>query len=82
MDWKRKLTSRKLWLAAAAFISGLITAFGGGESLATTVSGCLLQFGAVVAYILAEGWVDANSALTVSIEKVVEDEGYEDDDLT
>lgn len=78
MDWKRKLTSRKLWMAAAAFVSGLITAFGGGESLAATVSGCLLQFGAVVAYILAEGWIDANSALTVSIEKAVEDEVYEE----
>ena len=56
----RKLTSRKLWLAVALFISGLITAFGGGEETAATVSGCLMQGGAVVAYILAEGWADAN----------------------
>lgn len=74
MDWKRKLTSRKLWLAVAAFISGLITAFGGADSLATTISGCLLQFGAVVSYILAEGWIDANSAVTVAIEQVTDNE--------
>lgn len=56
----RKLTSRKLWLAVALFISGLITAFGGEAESAEIVSGCIMQGGAVVAYILAEGWADAN----------------------
>lgn len=58
----RKLTSRKLWMAVALFISGLITAFGGEADVAETVSGCLMQGGAVVAYILAEGWADAGNA--------------------
>lgn len=56
----RKLTSRKLWLAVALFISGLITAFGGEAESAEVVSGCIMQGGAVIAYILAEGWADAN----------------------
>ena len=56
----RKLTSRKLWMAVALFVSGMITAFGGQPGTAETVSGCLMQFGAVVAYVLAEGWADAN----------------------
>lgn len=55
----RKLSSRKLWLAVALFISGLITAFGGNSGVAETVSGCIMQGGAVVAYIIAEGWADA-----------------------
>lgn len=55
----RKLTSRKLWLAVALFISGLITAFGGEAESAEIVSGCIMQGGAVIAYILAEGWADA-----------------------
>lgn len=55
----RKLSSRKLWLAVALFISGLITAFGGASSVAETVSGCIMQGGAVVSYIIAEGWADA-----------------------
>ena len=59
MDWKRKLTSRKLWLAVAAFVSGLILAFGGAESTAETVSGTLLQGAAVLGYLLAEGLTDA-----------------------
>lgn len=62
IDWARKLTSRKLWMALAAFISGLIMAFGGGESMAQTVSGCILQGAAVLGYLLAEGLTDASSA--------------------
>ena len=55
----RKLTSRKLWLAVAMFISGLILAFNGEATTAETVSGCIMQGGAVIAYLLAEGWADA-----------------------
>lgn len=54
-----KLTSRKLWLAVALFVSGLITAFGGSGETAETVSGCIMQGAAVLSYILAEGWADA-----------------------
>lgn len=59
MNWKRKLTSRKLWLAVAGFVSGLILAFGGSESTAATVSGVILQGAAVIGYLLAEGLTDA-----------------------
>jgi hypothetical protein len=55
----RKLTSRKLWLAVALFVSGLITALGGEESVGETVMGCIMQAGAAVSYIFAEGWADA-----------------------
>ena len=59
IDWKRKLTSRKLWLAVAGFVSGLIIAFGGAESTAATVSGVILQGASVIGYLLAEGLTDA-----------------------
>lgn len=58
-DIIRKLTSRKLWMAVALFVSGLIVAFDGDASTAETVSGLIMQGGAVIAYILAEGWADA-----------------------
>ena len=58
----RKLTSRKFWLAVAALVSGLILAFGGGESTAETVSGVILQAAAVLAYMLGEGLADAAAA--------------------
>ena len=59
IDWKRKLSSRKLWIAVAGFVSGLILAFGGAESTASTVSGCILQGASVIGYLLAEGLTDA-----------------------
>lgn len=55
----RKLTSRKLWVALAGLVSGLILAFGGDESIAETVSGVLLQAASVIGYLLAEGLADA-----------------------
>lgn len=60
INWTQKLTSRKLWLAVAAFVSGLILAFGGDENTAQTVSGCIMSGASVVAYIVAEGLVDAS----------------------
>ena len=59
INWTQKLTSRKLWLAVAAFVSCLILAFGGDESTAQTVSGCIMSAASVLGYLLAEGLVDA-----------------------
>ena len=60
IDWKRKLTSRKLWLAIAGFVAGLIVAFGGSENTANTVSGCIMSGAAVIAYTIGEGLADGN----------------------
>ena len=59
INWVQKLTSRKLWMAVAAFVSGLILAFGGDENTAQTVSGCIMSGASVLGYLLAEGLVDA-----------------------
>lgn len=69
IDWVRKLTSRKLWIAIAGFISGLIVVFGGTESTAATVSGCILQGAAVLGYLLGEGLADASSTKNNDSEK-------------
>ena len=58
IDWKRKLTSRKLWVATAGFAAGLIVAFGGSAKTADTVSGCILSGAAVVGYVIGEGLAD------------------------
>lgn len=62
IDWKRKLTSRKLWLAVAGFISGLVVALNGSAEVAETVSGCIMSGASVVAYIVGEGLTDATNA--------------------
>jgi len=59
IDWKRKLTSRKLWLAVAGFVTGIILAFNGSAEAAETVSGVIMSGASVVSYILAEGFTDA-----------------------
>lgn len=55
--WIQKLTSRKLWMAVALFISGVMTATG-HEETAETVAGLIMQGAAVLAYIIGEGLVD------------------------
>lgn len=60
IDWKRKLTSRKLWVAVAGFVAGLIVAFGGDSEVAETVSGCIMSGASVIAYIIGEGLADGS----------------------
>lgn len=55
----RKLTSRKLWVAIAGFVAGLIVAFDGEAETAETISGLILQGASVLGYLLAEGLADA-----------------------
>ena len=59
IDWKRKLTSRKLWVAIAGFITGVMVLFTAGAT-EETVTGCIMALGSVVAYIIGEGLTDAN----------------------
>lgn len=61
IDWKKKLTSRKLWVSVAGFVAGLIVALGGGEDVASTVSGCIMSGASVIGYLLAEGLIDSAS---------------------
>lgn len=59
IDWTKKLTSRKLWLAVAGFVTGLVLAFNGSAEVAETVTGCIMSGGSVVAYIIGEGLADS-----------------------
>lgn len=60
-DIIRKLTSRKLWLAVALFVSGLLAFFGKDAEKTEQISGLIMQGAAVIAYILGEGLVDASN---------------------
>ena len=62
IDWKRKLTSRKLWMAIVAFVTPLLLAFGLAENEVTQIAAIIMAGADVLAYILAEGLVDAKSA--------------------
>ncbi len=60
-DIIRKLTSRKFWLAVAAFVTELIIAFKGDAELAETLSGMIMAGATVIAYIVGEGMIDSEN---------------------
>ncbi len=58
IDWKRKLTSRKLWVAVVGLATGLVLACRGSAETAETVSGIIMSTASVIAYIVGEGLCD------------------------
>lgn len=58
MDWKRKLTRRKLWAAVGNFVAMLIVALGGSQEEAVQIAAIIMAGAGVVAYIIGEGLVD------------------------
>lgn len=64
VGWKRKLTSRKLWLSIAEFVSMLMVALGHAESEAVQVAALIMAGAGVIAYVIGEGLADsANTAV-------------------
>ena len=61
IDWVRKLTSRKLWLSVASFVSMMYVALGGAESEAAQISALIMAGATVVGYVLAEGLADSSN---------------------
>lgn len=62
IDWKRKLSSRKLWAAVAGIVAGLAMVFGLDEGTISNVAGAVVSAASLVTYIITEGKVDAAAA--------------------
>ena len=62
IDWKRKLSSRKLWAMVAGIVTGLAMVFGLDEGTMSNVAGAVVSVASVVAYIITEGKVDEAAA--------------------
>lgn len=58
IDWVRKLTSRKLWVAVAGFVSGLLIYCGHSEQDAAQVAALIMSGASVLAYCIGEGLAD------------------------
>ena len=69
MDWKKKLSSRKLWASIIGILVGVAMVFGLDENTITTVSGAIVALASVATYIVTEGKVDAAGVANAS-EKV------------
>lgn len=60
IDWKRKLTSRKFWMAIAGFIAGLVAFINSPSGSPEAITSLVMQTGSVVAYIIGEGLADSS----------------------
>lgn len=60
-DVIRKLTSRKLWMSVASFVSMLCIAVGVAETQATQISALIMAGASVIGYVIGEGLVDKNN---------------------
>lgn len=58
-DIKRKLCSRKFWLAIAGLVTGLVGFLKNPTTDAEVITSLIMALGSVVAYVIAEGMVDA-----------------------
>lgn len=80
IDWKRKLTSRKLWMALIGLVTGVMLYSGKSEAEANQIGALILSAASVVAYIIGEGLADAgNGAVTHEITVALDEEEELDD---
>ena len=76
IDWKRKLCSRKLWMAIIGFVTGLVVYLGESVEQAEKLGALILSAASVLAYILGEGLADSGS----HSEYLIMDDPEEDED--
>lgn len=60
IDWKRKLSSRKFWITLIGFITALMYAINIAEADVEKTVSVIMSFATLIAYVLAEGFIDAN----------------------
>lgn len=58
MDWKRKLTSRKLWTSISGFVTLVAVGAGMDESSAAQIASIIMAGAVVLGYVIGEGLVD------------------------
>lgn len=59
IDWARKLTSRKFWVAVVGFATPLMTMLNVSDNTAVQVTALIMAGGTLIAYIIGEGMTDA-----------------------
>lgn len=78
IDWKRKLTSRKLWLSIANFASMLYVYFGHAVSDGEKIAALILAGGTVIGYVIGEGLADSGNSVTNNFNNESETEEIEE----
>lgn len=68
IDWKRKLTSRKFWMAVISLVTSIVMIAGGSDQQAQQIAGVILQAATVLAYCIGEGMADSVTNVNVTEE--------------
>ena len=74
INWKRKLTSRKFWMAVIGFVTPLMTMLQVSDSTAVQVTALIMAGGTLIAYIIGEGLTDSANIETGTTVEVTKDE--------
>lgn len=61
IDWTRKLTSRKFWMAVAGFVTGVVVFVNSHTSSPEAITSLIMATGTLVAYIIGEGLADSST---------------------
>lgn len=61
IDWIKKLTSRKFWIALVGFVTALLVAFNVDAGSIEQITSIIMSFATLIAYILTEGIVDSSN---------------------
>ena len=69
----RKLTSRKLWVSIANFVSMMMIYFGNTESEASQVAALIMAGAGVIGYVVAEGLADSSPSYELTELKSMEE---------
>lgn len=80
VNWKKKLSSRKLWAAVVGVVVGLAAAFGLDESEWVQIAGVVTSAASVVAYIFGEAKIDAAASVPIMIPEIEEENLVETED--
>lgn len=80
MNWKKKLSSRKLWAAIVGVVVGLAAAFGLDESEWVQIAGVVTSAASVVAYIFGEAKIDAAASVPIMIPEIAYENPEESQD--
>ncbi len=70
---KRKLSSRKFWVAISGIATGVLMMFGFADTSVDVIAGAIVTVGSTIGYMVAEGKADAaniGQALTETVNAV------------
>lgn len=61
IDWKRKLTSRKFWIAIISFITLILIFFNVPQATVNQVAEIIMAGAVVIGYVIGEGIADGGN---------------------